>query len=178
MLLDSRRLKIESNNARRWLVCGCKSVTARELKRKSGASPVRSRHCNWRDALPTGIESIPVTATVRFETDGKAEERRYQPSARRPARGYDPAALRGTSGRTCLGISRGFLTIGPPPLPDCVCAAGFSVAAALDTSLALLRRAGILLLRLAGARFPPIRQHHAAACRCYNPSNLPRLNPR
>ena len=40
------------------------------LKRKSGANPVRSRHCNWRDALPSAFSNAkrkPLFALGEWE---------------------------------------------------------------------------------------------------------------
>jgi hypothetical protein len=118
------------------------TAEASGLKRKSGVNPVRSRHCNWRDALSFASHPTRNASHCSPRASGKAEERRYQPSARRPASGCDPAALRGTSGRN-PGIVRG-----PPDHsrrlhhPTANSAVGFLFWQRLTTPSALLRRAG------------------------------------
>ena len=52
-------LTIEFTNPRRWFACFRVDAMSSELKRKSGENPVRSRHCNWRDALQWGLTVNP-----------------------------------------------------------------------------------------------------------------------
>ena len=66
----------------------------RRAKRKSGANPVRSRHCNWRDALPAASCGMPFKQPLpRCGREGGAAS--LSAISQEACRRRVPTALRG-----------------------------------------------------------------------------------